>query len=74
MGADTQIEIIDDDGTFYIIIRSLMMYNLVAKLSFESSSYKYIENHGDVTDINVVLDKKVVQNFTVTVSGGNYYW
>ena len=43
-------------------------------MSFESSSYKYFENHGDVTDINVVLDKIVVQSFTVTVGGGNYYW
>ena len=43
-------------------------------MSFESSSYKYVENHGDVTDINVVLDKIVVQSFIVTVGGGNYYW
>ena len=58
-------------ATNYIIVR----YNfiVVAEVRFVSQLYKYFENHGDVTDINVVLNTSVIQGFNVTVSGGNYY-
>ena len=43
-------------------------------MRFVSQLYKYVENHGDVTDINVVLNTSVIRGFNVTVAGGNYYW
>ena len=43
-------------------------------MRFVSQLHRYVENHGDVTDINVVLNTSVIQGFNVTVAGGNYYW
>ena len=73
LGDDTQIEIIDDDGTFYIIINHHITSNVDPNVSFVLPLYEYDEDHGDVTDIEIQLNTKILQEFTVTIAGGNIY-
>ena len=73
LGDDTQIEIIDEDGTFYIVIKRLNFLNIVPNVSFGLSLYEYDEDDGDVTDIEIQLNTKILQEFTVTIAGGNMY-
>ena len=48
------------------------MLNLVPNVSFGLSLYEYDEDHGDVTDIEIQLNTKILQEFTVTIAGGKY--
>ena len=42
-------------------------------MSFVLPLYEYDEDHGDVTDIEIQLNTKILQDFTVTIAGGNMY-
>ena len=43
-------------------------------MSFGLSLYKYDEDDGDVTDIEIQLNTKILQEFTVTIAGGKYIY
>ena len=40
-------------------------------MNFSQSLYSYNEDHGVVSDINVVLSNEIVRDLTVTVFGGD---
>ena len=71
LGDDTQIEIIDDDGIFYIVIETFILI-IVPNVSFGLPLYEYDEDDGDVTDIEIQLNTRILQEFTVTIAGGKY--
>ena len=45
--------------------------SLGVTVNFGQSLYPYSENHGDVSDIIIILSTEIAQILTVTVSGGN---
>ena len=43
-------------------------------MNFGHAIYIYSENHGVVLDITIVLSNEIAQDFTVTVSGGIWFY
>ena len=51
-----------------------MYFPLVVTVKFSQSLYSYNEDHGVVSDINVVLSNEIAQDLNLTVSGGYKYF
>ena len=50
--------------------RRLRLCFVDVRVTFESSTYSYAEDHGVVTDIRVRLSNQIAQDLTVSVRGG----
>ena len=55
----------------YVLLSNDFLFILVVTINFGRSMYPYSENHGEVSDITVVLSNEIAQSLTVTVSGSN---